>query len=326
MGSQKKRAWTPATPRQYVQNAIARAPLPTRSALRAFAAWLEHDRRLELGSIVVRIQSVRWFVEAVCSRAGTSTSKAFRTVTAKGIEDFFVDYAKDTGPVVRRSMQSAMRSFLKFAALKGWVREELAAAVPSLRRYRLSSLPRAIAEKDLQQLLRSIASDGTSARDQAIVFLLAVYGVRSVQVSGIRLEDIDWRARTIQFRAHKGGKSILHELVPAIAATLVRYLRDERPYSDDPFVFVRKRSPHSRLSPAALKPVLAACIHRSGLPQCSAHSLRHAFASRLLRHGQSLKTIADLLGHRSFSAVSIYAKVDHPRLLEVATEWPEACS
>jgi hypothetical protein len=33
--------------------------------------------------------------------------------------------------------------------------------------------------------------------------------------------------------------------------------------------------------------------------------------------------IADLLGHRSLAAVGVYAKVDHPRLLEVAAEWPE---
>jgi site-specific recombinase XerD len=53
------------------------------------------------------------------------------------------------------------------------------------------------------------------------------------------------------------------------------------------------------------------------------HTLRHAFARRLLCSGQPLKSIADLLGHRSLSATAIYARVDHPRLFEVAVEWPE---
>ena len=61
---------------------------------------------------------------------------------------------------------------------------------------------------------------------------------------------------------------------------------------------------------------------RVGLPLHGPHSLRHAFATRLLAAGQSLKTIADLLGHRSLGSVSIYAKVDYTRLLEVADEWP----
>lgn len=59
---------------------------------------------------------------------------------------------------------------------------------------------------------------------------------------------------------------------------------------------------------------------------CGPHALRHAFATRLLQGGQPLKVIADLLGHRSLDAASIYAKVDHPRMLEIAAEWPEVSS
>jgi site-specific recombinase XerD len=62
-----------------------------------------------------------------------------------------------------------------------------------------------------------------------------------------------------------------------------------------------------------------------GMPR-GPHSLRHAFATRLLCGGHPLKSIADLLGHRSLSATAIYAKVDHPRLFEVAVEWPEVLS
>ena len=47
-----------------------------------------------------------------------------------------------------------------------------------------------------------------------------------------------------------------------------------------------------------------------GLPPFGPHALRHTFATRLLRTGQPVKTIADLLGHRSLASVSIYAKVD----------------
>jgi site-specific recombinase XerD len=59
---------------------------------------------------------------------------------------------------------------------------------------------------------------------------------------------------------------------------------------------------------------------------CGPHRLRHAFATRLLCGGQPLKSIADLLGHRSLSATAIYAKVDHPRLFAVAVEWPQVLS
>jgi integrase len=279
------------------------------------------------GTVVLRIKSARWFVESVCARERTSGALALRSVAARSIEGFFIKYAKAKGPVARRSMQAAMRLLLKFAASRGWVDEGLAAAVPSLRRYRLSETPRAVPEKELQSLLEATRSGDASARDEAIVWLLVCYGVRRGQVSALRLEDIDWRARTIMFRAHKRGKPIRHELLPVVADAVARYLRTERPSGgDDEYVFVRKRFPHRRSSPGAIAGALERWMRRASLPPRSPQSLRHSFASRLLRVGQSLKTIADLLGHRSFGAVAIYAKVDRSRLLEVAVEWPEARS
>jgi integrase len=109
-----------------------------------------------------------------------------------------------------------------------------------------------------------------------------------------------------------------------VSEALAEYLYAERPSEgDDSYVFLRHRSPHLRLGPKAVSNLVRARLVRCGLPPRGPHALRHAFATRLLRAGESFKVIADLLGHRSLAAVGVYAKVDHPRLLEVAAEWPE---
>jgi integrase len=316
--------WTPDSDRRYVDHVIAQTPPRMRAALRAFASWLELDRGLTQGSIVVRLQSVRWFVRAMCKAKQASPSVAFRKVTARDIEDFFVAYGQRSGPVARRSMQAAMRLFIKYSVIRGWCSEGLVGSVPSLRRYRLLHVPRALPPKALDEVLRAVSARGECAKHRAMVFLLATYGVRRGQVARLCLGDIDWKARTILFKAHKRGKAVLHQLVPAIADALAAYLRCERPQTDDEHVFVRDRAPHVRLSPAVIQGVVRRyCQAVQALP-ATANSLRHAFASRLLCAGHSLKVIADLLGHRSFSAVAVYAKVDRPRLLEVAIEWPGA--
>jgi integrase len=321
-----RQPWTPEAERNYILRLIAAAPVAARCALSSFACWLEQDCGRALGTIVRHVYSARRFVAQLCARRRMSAAKALRVVTAVDVEDFFVDYAKNNGPGARRNMHAALRSFLKFAKSRSWVDEGVATAVPSVRRYRLAGLPRAMPEADFKRLLITLRTDLVSPRDCAIIWLLACYGVRRGQVSALLLEDINWRARTILFRPYKRGKAVVFRLLPVISNALVRYLRFERPLHSDEFVFVRKPAPHWRLSPEQVGDVVRRCMRRAGLEPRGPHSLRHAFACRQLRNGGSLKAIADLLGHRSLGSVAIYAKVDHPRLLEAAVEWPEVRS
>ncbi len=315
--------WTPGSERKRAKGLIARAPAACRRVLAEFSRWLEEERGLCHVSITLRIFSASRFLGAM-SR-GSPGSRALRRVTPRKVEDFFVRYCSDHGWAARRAMQAALRLVLLFAGQRGWVARDLVAAVPSLRTYKLSRTPRGLDDEALGWLVRSMAGARASARDRAIVYLLASYGIRRGQVSGLRLEDIDWRGRTIAFRAHKGGKRVEHALTPAVAGALTQYLRDERPASRSAHVFPRARVPYLPIGPGVVTELVRSRMLRLGFRgvPLGPHTLRHAFATRLLRAGQPLKAIADLLGHRSLSATSVYAKVDHPRLLEVAVDWPE---
>ncbi len=322
---ERKQVWSLASQATYTRRRIDRAYAGNRPALRAFADWLAEVRGLAPGSITVRLGSACSFVDAVTDRAGAACGEAFQSLAPDDVEDFFVRYGKGHGMAARRSMRSAMRLFLKFAASRGWVDLELADAVPRLRSYRLS-LPRGLSDEQLSVLLGSPWEGRCPRRDRAVVYLLATYGVRRQQVSDLQLADIDWRERTIDFAAHKGGKAIHHILTQSVAEALADYLWTERPTSDCDYVFLRQTSPHLRLGPGAITDLVRARMASCGLPRRGPHALRHTFASRLLRAGESVKAIADLLGHRSLDAVAVYAKVDFARLLECAIDWPEVAS
>lgn len=323
----KRVVWSAGSQGAQTRARIERASSGNRTTLFGFAEWLGNDRGLSQGSITVRLHSACSFVDAVTARAGASCAQAFQSLTFDGIESFFVQYGTDHGMAARRSMGAAMRLFLEFAACQGWVGLELADAVPSLRSYRLSGLPRGVSDEHLSTLLGSPwEGDECLCRDRAIVVLLATYGVRRGQVSALQLADIDWRERTVDFAAHKGGKAVQHVLTASVAESLAEYLRKERPASDCDSVFLRQRSPFLRLGPGAISMVVSSRMKRLGLPPQGPHAFRHAFATRLLRAGQPVKAIADLLGHRSLDAIAVYAKVDHVRLFEVAMDWPETVS
>lgn len=316
--------WSSESQHRYMLRRIERACSWNRPMLKAFADWLAEVRGLEAGSITVLLGSACSFVDAVTARAAVPCAPAFRSLTPDGVEDFFVQYGKDHGMSARRSMRSAMRSFLKFASYRGWVGSELADAVPSLLSYRLSGLPRGLSDEQMSTLLGSPWEGGRCLlRDRAIVYLLVTYGIRREQVSALRLTDIDWRERTIDFAAHKGGKAAHHVLTQTVAKSLADYLRNERPTSDCDYVFLRQKPPLLRLGPMAISSMVRSRMGRCGLPPRGPHAFRHTFATRLLRLGQPIKAIADLLGHRSLDSVAVYAKVDYARLLESAVDWPE---
>jgi len=321
----RQRFWRPEeSERQYAEARIQRADPGNRRSLRAFAQWLWSTRGLELSTIASRLHSACLFVDAVTRRAGSSCGAAFRSIGLEEIEDYFVEYGEARGNASRRSMQASMRLFLRFAAERGWVDEEMPAAVPRLVSYRLSGLPRGLSEEQLATFLKRPFRRGECPRrDWAIVSLLASYGARRGQVSALQLADIDWRERSLEFVAHKGGKAVRHELSGAVGEALAAYLREERPESSRQSVFLRQREPHERLSPGAITVMVQTRMVGRGLPPFGPHALRHTFATRLLRGGQPVKAIADLLGHRSLESVALYAKVDVERLLEVAGEWPE---
>lgn len=310
--------------REAVDREIKAAPSKWRYTLGAFAVWLSEDRGLCLSTIRGRIASIRRFVVALKGDGGVQTLKS---LTVTDVEDFFIDYGKGRGYAVRRSMQAAMRLFLRFAASKGWLKQGLAEAVPSIRKYQLNNIPRGLAKETVRAMIAMAAQK--SARDHAIVLLLAVYGVRCGQICRLRLDDIDWPNKTITFRPQKGGRLVQHELICGVAAAIAKYLLSERPEVDEPAVFLRTPRPHLPLGPAAVTDIICNLARQLGSAcgrPCGPHAFRHAFATRLLQSGQPLKVISDLLGHRSLESTSIYAKIDHPYLLEVAAQWPEVVS
>ena len=78
------------------------------------------------------------------------------------------------------------------------------------------------------------------------------------------------------------------------------------------------------LRSTAINDAFDACYQRSGLtlPNTGVHCLRHSYALHLLRQGVSLKTIGDVLGHRSAESTCVYLRLDVEALRQVALALP----
>ena len=152
-------------------------------------------------------------------------------------------------------------------------------------------------------------------------------GLRPGEVADLRLDDIDWRGGTIEVRTRKNRRGALLPLPHVVGQALVDYLSGERPVTDERRVFVQHLGVHcgKPISSTAVSGVVARALRRAAVdaPLAGAYVFRHTVASRMVQQGASLKEVADLLGHRSLDTTTIYAKLDLPRLREVALPWPE---
>lgn len=322
--SRQSKPWCSERGWDYAVNQIGAAPSRQHRLLSKFAEWLRDDRGLLPSSITVRLGCVRRFVAAI---AGDSAPLGrLRRLSARDIERFFVDDGTSRGAAARRSMQASLRLFLRFCAEHRWLDRELISAVPPMYVYRLSEVPRFLSDEQIVQVLESLDPDSfIGSRDLAMLLVLATYGVRRSQIATLRLSDIDWDERRIHFRAHKGGKPVVHELTARVAAAISDYVDRFRPRMRCDEVFLRSIAPHLPISPMAISGIVHARLKQAGVdaPLLSPHAFRHAFATRLLRAGRPLKVVADLLGHRALDSATVYGKVDLVALREIAAEWPE---
>jgi site-specific recombinase XerD len=295
--------------------------------LDAYLQWMRHYQHASEGTLEVRSHSMTQFLQWLGTEA---TPEGLFRLTAERIEKFFLSYAQSMGRSARHSMQSALRSFLRFCLHQGYIERPLDLAVPTLRTYKLATVPRGLSDTQAQQILRCIHRNSHAGRrDYAMVQLLYTYGVRGGQLRALRLEDIDWAKNEILFKASKHGKDSRLPLTAQVGEPLLNYLQHGRPCSSYPHVFLTCRAPyhpfaHSNSVSAIVERHIRAA--RIEISSKGAHAFRHCFATRMLHQGHSLKAIADLLGHRHLGTTFIYTKVNFNALKQVALEWPQEVS
>jgi integrase/recombinase XerD len=113
-------------------------------------------------------------------------------------------------------------------------------------------------------------------------------------------------------------------LTNEVSAALVKHLKRNTPPSPYRSIFLRMRAPMGLLKPTAITEAFQSLVRHSGLniPFQGPHCLRHSFAVHLLKNGTRLKTIGDILGHRTAESTSMYLRLVTGDLREVSLAVP----
>lgn len=221
------------------------------------------------------------------------------------------------GTIARRL--ASLRSFFRFGMREGWVRENPAKPLRNPRKPR--NLPHVLSTDEVRQLLEAPpANTAMGLRDRAILETIYSAGLRISELVGLNDSDLDLRSEIVRVRG-KGRRERLAPLgshaVRAIRRWLeVRRLHPQLANNPDRPVFVNRFG--RRLTTRSVARMLDKYIKRTGLDQrTTPHSLRHSFATHLLNAGADIRSVQELLGHKSLVTTQIYTHLTTANLKAV---------
>ncbi len=302
-------------------------PPDWRQTLDSFAEFRRAHRGVSDGTLSTDLLMLRRFAEHVSPEGAPLP---LDEIEARHVDDFLVRHARGRGRDYARRAAGTLRTFLRYLALLGHVPAELAAQVPQPRVYRLAGLPRALEHGDLRRVLRAVVRrDARGRREYAVLMVLATYGLRAGDVAALRLDDLRWRDGTIAVATGKTGRLVLLPITDPAGDAIADYLQRDRPRCESRALFLPLRPPYQALASGRITEIARAAMDRAGVRRprgVAAHAFRHGLATRLVRNGVDLGTVAGCLGHATSVSTFIYTKLDIEDLRTVSLDPREVLS
>ena len=288
-----------------------------KKAIQRFLQYLQVERNasdLTIKSYREDLSALSVHLEESCGISptpGEITTLDLRGYVA-GLQE--AGYAKTT--IARRL--ATLRSFFRFGQREGWTDANPAKPLRNPRRGR--SLPHFLSADEIGRLLSAPPSNEPQGkRDRAILETMYSAGLRVSELVGLREGDLDFDGDVVRVLG-KGKRERLAPIgsfaVRAIRNWLaVRKLAADQPNGAAAPVFVNKFG--RPITTRSVARMLEKYLKLTGLDmRTSPHTLRHSFATHLLDAGADIRSVQELLGHKSLVTTQIYTHLSTAGLRE----------
>ena len=180
------------------------------------------------------------------------------------------------------------------------------------------ALPSPLGVDEVESLLNQPRGKSTpeAMRASAMLELLYATGMRVSELVSLSVADVNLDEGYVRCRG-KGYKERIIPVYPEAIRALRAYIDEARPRlrrrRDEPALFLNRRG--NRLTRQGFWLLLKSLAAEAGITHSiTPHTLRHSFATHLLRGGAALRHVQELLGHSSISTTQIYTRLAHDQL------------
>jgi integrase/recombinase XerD len=290
---------------------------PPREALAgAYRDYLA-SRRLAESTITGRLRVAALLLDALGDGSVTADRVAVSACAVTGIVASWGTQA--------RCRASPVRVFLRFLQMAGYVDEDLAAAIPRVRRSLPARQAARLTGEQAQRLAAGVDTSGEAGkRDKAILLLLWRLGLRASEVTRLDLDDFRWRNGTVLVH-RKPGRDEELPLLADVGQALADYLAVRPRPVPARAALLTLTAPRRRLSLPGVVSIVRRLSAATGTT-AGPHQFRHLLGDQLLEAGYGLREIAQVLGHREGDLATTIRYVTPPRqqMDGLVRPWPAA--
>ncbi len=209
---------------------------------------------------------------------------------------------------------SCLKSFYKFLVIEKFITNNVSDSLflPKIRK----ALPNILTEEEVLKLLDIELITPFDYRNKAMLELMYATGLRVSELVKVKLQDIDFNDDIIRTFG-KGSKERIIPIGEYAKEYLKKYIELYRPLllikGNSDYVFINNHG--SNMTRQGFFKIIKKIAKEKDIKsEISPHTLRHSFASHLLKYGADLRTIQELLGHSDISTTQIYTHISHEEL------------
>ena len=240
--------------------------------------------------------------------------KDFRVLNNKDIQNYIQNDLKDLNASSVSRTISTLKSLYKYLIINGQIKTNPVSNINTPKK--AQKLPKVLSEDEVNNLLDINLKTDFDYRNKAMLELMYSSGLRVSELINLTLNDIDTKSAIVRVFG-KGSKERVIPLDEYACEALDNYILYHRynlfKHGENNYLFLNNHG--EKMTRQGFFKILQKLAKEKNIKTSfSPHTLRHSFATHLLKHGADLRSIQELLGHSDISSTQIYTHITNERL------------
>ena len=248
------------------------------------------------------------------NKTNTYIKKDFAKLNKKDIQNYIQKISKSENVSSVSRCISTLKSFYKFLELNKYTSLNPLTTITNPKT--VKKLPKILSEEEIEKLLDINLKTDFDYRNKAMLELMYSSGLRVSELINLNVNDIDLSNASVRIFG-KGSKERIIPLNDYAIDALNNYILNHRrslfKHGESNYLFLNNHG--NKMTRQGFFKILKKIAKEKGIKsELSPHTLRHSFATHLLKHGADLRSIQELLGHSDISTTQIYTHITSERL------------